>query len=53
MNIEIEGKIGKHKGAYDISCISTKSPKEIMRDIVRVLEENKVKYRKVTFSLIS
>jgi len=46
--IEIELRISKHKGAFDMACTSTKPPSEIMREVVKALERHKLKYKKVT-----
>jgi len=45
--IKSEGRITKHKGAFDVACITMKSPKGVMMNMMKVLEKNYVKYKKV------
>ena len=45
--IEVEARINKHKGAFDVACVSLKPPKDIVGEVLEALEKQSLKYKKV------
>jgi len=51
--IELEGKINKHKGIFDIACVTTNNPSLVISELIKVLDKTGIKYKRVNMYAVN